>query len=519
MQINILKGLNTVISPSSVAHQDGTFSRASNVHVDIDGVWKPTSGIITSPTRTVYADNGITTYTKDNIVSSGIAVPNKPTITAPASGGARMESGIYYYIATHINTTSCCEGEASDALEHYVERNFNGSDTRINDVPKINVSTPSGHTTAVYRTKVIYTYKGSEIQRVQQNDPTEFFFCGIASSGAYYDYLHDSELGRPYEGRGSVATASPAVIQAFDGRMFAFYSGYARYSSVGKPVEFAQKHEIVYYFTHTNGTWSTGTFGEALATGTGDTTTIDFVPVLENGVRSEARLWCPELIDKTVVDAYEFRGKLWVFTSTTIGYIIPTSGGYKYVHLSENFGGILGTLCLGDSFLYGCDSSGAWILDGNFPKRISDGIVNPSTITKAEWKNASKEYWFGNNTTGYIYNARLDSITSSVDYAYASYDMTIWLAGDNGNVKEDIRITLITTGTYTAKVYQGSYPNTSQEDSGTYTFDGSYNVNVIETVNSGRFTGIVLSSEDSDFSLSALHIEGKNVNEFARAYR
>ena len=529
--INILKGLNEVISPASPAHQDGTLSTCENMYVDIDGTWKQSASASPSnPARSVIADNG-TAYTTSTIFSSGIAALAAPAVALHAGTGARMESGIYYYIVT--NTGSGCEGVASGATEHYVQRNFNGEDGRVNDIPSI--TTVSGYN--VYRTKVIYVYKGATIQRVQQNDPTEFFFVGQATGITLLDYLHDNELGRPYEGRGSIAVTSPAVIQRFDGRIFAFYSSatgnIARYSGVGKPLEFAQNHNILYTMKYTSGTskWDSGTFNEALkddATSS-NTTTVEFVPILENGVRGETKLWMPELVSKTIIDAYEFHGKLWVWSADTTGYITPSNGGYKYVHVSEDFGMVSGTLDLGDGALYGCDIEGAWVIDGDFPRKISEGIVSDGTIISGSWSNSLKSYTYATTVTGYsagyFYNARLGTITTRFMLETASpvwnSEMLFWIKGDEGQVKEDLIVTIIADGTFKATIYQGEFPSTTFcTNSGEYSFADAKRINVIEPNNSGRYTGIKLTAApDAGFILYGINIEASGVNKYERATR
>jgi len=299
---------------------------------------------------------------------------------------------------------------------------------------------------------------------------------------------------------------------------------------VGKPLEFAKKHTITYDMDYTDdgAAWDTGTFDEALGTSGTVTEAIEFMPILENGVRGEARLWMPELINKTIVDAYEFGGKLWVFSADTVGYIIPSGGGYKYVHLSEDFGIIADTLDVGDGLVYGCDSSGAWVLDGNLPRRLSDGIVEPSddlvTIDRAQWKNATKEYWFGDSASAYIYNARLDTITSrSVQYGGVGvYDpiCLLWFKA-NENIKEDIEVTVLAKEPYNGLIRTGDFPaDVDTEATGTYTFDQTKNNHKMSTNSSGRYVGILVSGqEEDDFILSGIHIDYKGVSEYERAYR
>lgn len=526
--INILQGLNTVVSPASAQWKDGAFSTCTNMRIASSGKLTTASGTITPPTRTVYADNGITNYAVASFNGSyGTAAQGAPTVSLAALSGARMESGIYYYIATKIDQTSGCEGISSGATEWYAERNFNGSDARINDVPAISLS--SGYY-RIYRTKAIYAYKGGTLQRVQKNSPTEFFYVGsISNATTLNDYLADDELGDRYEGRGGLAPTSPAVIQAFDGRLFAFYSGYALFSAVGRPLEFPQKHTITYTFTYTNGTWAGGTYKEALSTGTSGTKSVVFYPRLENGLEAEARLWLPELIGKTIVDAYEFKGKLWVWTATTTGYIVSAGNGYRYVHLSEDFGIIASTLCLGDAFLYGCDTDGAWVLGGDFPKRLSYGVVAPASITGAEWKNATKEYWFGkaDDTDIYIYNAMTNSVTSKVVPSTGTYpaELMLWLQMREDFVKENIRVTIITeAGAYKCTVYQGGYPDTSLcATSGEYTFAVTTpytNVQTIRPNNSGRFIGIKITADTgSGLIISGINVEPRPTSEYERNKR
>jgi hypothetical protein len=511
VNLNILIGLNEDVSPASFAHRDGALAVCKQMRVDKDGLWSKVaqSNVSANDLSSVVADDGVT-QTTANIVS-GIAANGSVSVSTSGSlTGSRMESGLYFYMAT--TATSGSEGVTSKAVEYYVGRHFSGNDVRAYDVPVI---TASGSTPRIYRTKVIYAQKGSKIQRVQQNSPTEFFYVG--SGTTVYDYLHDSELGYKYEGRGSVLSSTPAVIARFDGRIFAFYTGYARWSSVGRPREFPQAHNVSYYYNYSNSTWNAGDFKEGLAYSLdGSPKTITFYPTLENGVHAETRLWLPEIIDRAVVAALEFKGKLWVWTATTVGYIVPSGAGYRYIHLSEDFGATAGTIVEGGVYLFGADSNGAWILDGEFPKKISDGIISP-TINRGNWNSTYEEYWFGTASIQYIYNTKLGTITSKV----GSYtpEMIFWAQANDGKVKEDVRITiLLKSGACTATVYQGYYPDTSDcVSSGNYSISDGTHITVIEPINSGRYIGIKLVG--TTFELAGINIEAKDVNEFERNYR
>jgi len=411
-------------------------------------------------------------------------------------------------------STNGSEGVTSKAVEYYVGRHFNGNDERADDVPVI---TATGTTPKIYRTKVIYAAKGSKIQRVQINSPTEFYYVG--SGETVYDYLHDNELGEKYEGRGSKLTETPSVIARYDGRIFAFCSGgYARWSSVGRPREFPQIHDVAFHLNYSDSTWNAGTFKEGLEPISGTVKTITMYPTLENGVHAETRLWLPEILTKTVTTALEFNGKLWVWTANTVGYIIPSGGGYRYVHLSEHFGGIVGTIVQGGNLLYGCDANGAWVLDGNFPKKISEGLITPPTTTVGNWNSTYDEYWFGSAATQYIYNSRLGSITSKVTSG-GTPSMIFWVQANSGQVKEDIIVTvLLKSGACTAVVYQGYYPATSAcTNSGSYTIASGTYVTTIEPINSGRFIGVSLTG--TTFELAGINIEAKGISEYERNYR
>jgi hypothetical protein len=510
MNLNILTGLNEDVSPASIAHKDGALSVCKNMRVSKTGIWSPVTPTLVSGNdlSTVIADDGNEQTT--TTIQQGIDANGSVSVATYAQAGSRMQTGLYFYIAT--TSVNGSEGVTSKAQEYYVGRNFNGNDVRENDVPVI---TAEGDTPRIYRTKVIYAAKGSKLQRVQVNSPTEFFYVG--SGNTVYDYLHDSELGYKYEGRGSELSSAPAVIARFDGRIFAFYTGYARWSSVGRPREFPQVHTVVFHCDYSDSTWSGGDYKEKLEAVSGTKKTVSLYPTLENGVQAETRLWMPEILTDAVTTAVEFKGKLWVWTATTVGYITPSGAGYRYVHLSEHFGGIADTIVEGGASLYGCDSNGAWALDGNYPKKISEGIITPTGIDRGNWNSTYDEYWFGSSTKQYIYNSRLGTITSYVESGTPA--MTFWVQADVGQVKEDLRVTiLLKTGACTAVVWQGYYPATAAcVSSGSYTIaDGTY-VTTIEPINSGRFTGIVLTG--TSFELAGISIEAKGINEVERNYR
>uniref|UniRef100_A0A6H1ZPZ2 Uncharacterized protein n=2 Tax=viral metagenome TaxID=1070528 RepID=A0A6H1ZPZ2_9ZZZZ len=480
------------------------------MRVDKDGLWSKitTSLQEANDLSSVVADDNVTQTTAN--ITSGLAPSGNITVSVHTETGSRMQSGLYFYITTLA--TSGSEGVASKAVEHYVNRYFDGDDARANDVPKI--VTTSGN--RVYRTKIIYAYKGAHLQKVQLNSPTEFFYVG--SGTTVYDYLHDNELGYKYEGRGSVLDSEPDKIARFDGRIFAFYSGYARWSSVGRPREFPQNHDITYHLNYSDSVWDSGTFKEGLSSTTGTQKIITFNPVLENGLQGETRMWLPELIDKTVTAALEFKGKLWVWTSDTVGYITQSDTGYRYIHLSEGFGAITGTVVEGGVYLFGADSNGAWVLDGQFPKKISDGIITPPTITVGNWVSAYEEYWFGSASKQYVYNTRLGAITSVVQSATPS--QIFWVQFNDGQVKEKIKVTvLLKTGACTAIIYAGNYPTTADcTASGSYALNISTNkVKEMPINSSGRYIGISLSG--SAYTLAGINVEPEIVNKHERNQR
>jgi len=512
MNVNILTGLNEDVSPSSKVHRDGALSACTNMRVSKDGIWsKITDSLVSgNDLSSVTADDGVAQTTAT--IKSGIAVNGTVSVATYGAAGSRMETGLYFYMAT--TSLAGSEGVTSKAVEYYVGRHFSGNDVRANDIPVI---TATGTTPRIYRTKVIYAAKGSKIQRVQKNSPTEFFYVG--SGNTVYDYLHDSELGHKYEGQGSVLSSTPDVIARFDGRMFAFYTGYARWSAVGRPREFPQNHDVVFHLNYSDSTWTGGNYKEQLEAVSGTQKTITLVPTLENGVQSETRLWLPEILTGTVVTALEFMGKLWVWTATTVGYIVPSGAGYRYIHLSEHFGAIVNTVVKGGASLYGCDTNGAWVIDGDFPKKISQGLVTPVSIDRGNWNSTYDEYWFGTASKQYVYNSKLGTITSVVQSTTPAITMTFWIQADDGSVKEDLIVTiLLKSGGCKATVYQGCYPDTDAcESSGDYTIaDGTY-ITTIEPINSGRFIGIVLTG--TTFELAGINIEGKAIHELERNYR
>lgn len=508
--LNIFKGLNEVLSPASPAFDDGMATVAKNMRVSNDGLWEQLAlSSLTPMSITVTGDNGVN-YTTTTIESAGIAARSAPTVAQTSDAGARMEAGIYYYIATNYDETKGCEGIASGATEFYVYRGFDENDQRINDVVRISTGADNCR---IYRTKVIYAYKGGEIQRVQRNSISDFYFVGETDATGYcYDYLHDDELGEQYRGAGSKLASAPNLIASFDGRIFAFYntSGlYARYSNTGKPLEFPQKHTLTYslYYSVSNADWDEPSFKDGMGAGTLSTAVaVTFSPVLDNGAEGETYLYMPELDGLSIVGALEFKGKLWVWTASTVGYIVPAGAGYKYVHLSQNFGLITSTLAKGDTFLFGCDSDGAWVLDGSFPKRLSYNIVS-TTPTKGEWKNDNKEYWFGDDTDNYVYNAKLDTITSHL--ASGDSQLLFWFKLDGDFIKENIKVTLLTNNiACDVIIYSGEFPDTSVcQASNTFEFS-TERVKRASSNHSGRYIGVRIdATAGAGFDLSALTIE------------
>lgn len=438
--VNIFKGLVNGINPSSSAYPEGAAYVSDNSRIDKDGCWNkgPNEVAISSPPtlgrvpgksgnkeaflsikgssilakelgnsdNIAEGPNGYAYFTKsadypqywdgsDDSGSgdAGLAVPTSPTTAAPDAAGTRMESGIYLYLFTAYNATRDVESLPAAVIEWWVGKRYVG-DVRQNDVPKVS-ATSSGNTIRIYRSKVIKVKKGDTMQITKWT--SKFYFVGEAASAtAFYDYAHDSEIDKPenlFTGRGSKPPSTGIdALASFQNRMFYFVDDTAWYSSAGRPEEVPKYYTLTITATYSVGVWTTGTFKDQLAAGGPTSHTVTQRPLLDTGVYGDASIKIKELAGETVVLAKEINGKLWVFTARSSGYIVPTADyeGFRYVKVRDGIGLCSPwTLVKTPYGVFGADSKGIWVIEKDYPKRLSDGVVDIDDSGKSTYCNPS----------------------------------------------------------------------------------------------------------------------------------
>ena len=388
--MNIFRGLNNKVDPTSAVWQPGFASACDNSRIDDNMTWnqgpslashsetidKIATGLggnhmkvasylgtryiftgladadtlVTGPNGYVYfVDNSGSSYPElwigSKASASGVAAQTTLSAITTSGIGTRMEEGIYYYMCTRYDPARDCESLASYIYEHYVAKRYE-NDVRIADVPVLPaVSGTATHVTRWYRSMCVPIAKGDTRQIGTHTVPTDFYFIGEAATGSTFsDYAHDSEINSQenlYTARGGRPPTNCDCIGAFDNRIFYFQGQNIWWSSAGRPEEVPQLHTQTIYYTWSGGVWTAGTYKDKLTAGSAVTETLAYTyPLLDTGYRGEARLFCPDLASQNAVVAEEHNGKLWFWTETSTFYIERADNveGYRYVKVAEGIG-------------------------------------------------------------------------------------------------------------------------------------------------------------------------------------
>lgn len=476
--LNFTHGLINAIEPSSPLYKEGAACVSTNSRIDDNGTWNKgptTTNCTNAPTASTvpgksgnhfqlisitgvqYIADGLgnsdtlaegsngyayylasgtlkwwdgtdstTAVENTNYGTAGLAQPSQstyPTIAVTGTG-ARQESGIYFYFATIYNAVRDVESLPTPVVEHWVGKSYVG-DIRQADVPVLSGITSTGNRIRWYRSKVIKINKGDTQQLSQITIPTDYYFVGeVATGSTFADYANDTEIVRPenlYKHRGNPAQTSLNSVASFDNRFFTFKSHIVQWSSAGRPEEFPTGYSLRIRHDYSSGVWTTGTFKDQLTKGTAVYTTLAMSPVLESGIEASAIMTVTELVGQTVVRAYEYNGKLWVFTNRTTGYIAPTGtyDAYRYVKVRDDIG-VCSPWTLAESpyGLFGADRHGIWVIKGEILQRLSDGLIDITDSAKATycatanmaasfgvWVDDLNEYWWSVSNVQIVYRA------------------------------------------------------------------------------------------------------------------
>ena len=201
------------------------------------------------------------------------------------------------------------------------------------------------------------------------------------------DYLHDGELVEKYEGRGTPPPTDIDFLAPFNNRMYYFKDNTAYWSSAGRPEEVAQEYTLTYKLLSAAATTTTSTFTTK--------------PVLSTGGYGEAKYEIAELSGETIIAAYPWRNRLYVWTQEgTCGYLegTYTTEGIRFYLLRKGIGVISDkTLAHTPYGLIGADREGIWQMDNNGGLfRLSKGWIDIDDSTKSTHaKQSSLEHSFG----------------------------------------------------------------------------------------------------------------------------
>lgn len=350
---------------------------------------------------------------------AGLGRPDANGIAVADNGGGlkggRMQRGVYYYMYTYYDTAREVESLPSTVTDWVCSAwtTANSVDSAI--YPTITITHDASHSPSVgdayilasTRVRVYRTKRTYEPDR-EINAPNEFFFIGDLAYSAggmtINDFAHDSELVDRYEGRGTPPLTGVDCLASFENRMYYFIGNVVYWSSSGRPGEVALQYTLTYKTRNPAG-------GARIAN------TFPMMPLMAGGIQGEAKYEISELAGQTVIGAYPYNGKLWLWTDSMVGYLRPTLSieGVKFYLVRKGLGLISSkTLAHTPYGLFGADREGVWLLDNyNALSRLSKGVIDIDDSTKTTyflqstlvqsfgvWVPALSEYWWCAVNTG-----------------------------------------------------------------------------------------------------------------------
>lgn len=430
-------GLNNLLNPASAEYREGMAYRAKDCRLNSKGLWEArpklsttqgppslkafdytdgdqtwgsgnhfknvavqgtdlligslatTESITVGPNEILYGTAGAGTIVR--MISDGtdslVAAPTVPgEDTNPTESGAqlsRMELGTYFYIATSYNSTY--QHECIPAKAYQAEL------TDINNAITMTfIENSDSDEIRIYR-----SLRTSVSDKVYAPN-NKFYFVGVATTAAaFVDRLNDQEIiNNEYEARGSTPPDDIDALASWNNRMYYFKDNIVYWSSAGRPQEVAQEFELT---------------TEAVE---GGATTVDITikPRLSTGVYGEAKYEISELSSKTVTAAIPRGGRLWIFTATTVGYLVATNQleGIRYKEFRVGIGAVNDKCIAFTPYgVFGADRQGMWLLS-NYDEliRISDGAIDllagaDTTVTQSYvtdsfivWVPILEEVWW-----------------------------------------------------------------------------------------------------------------------------
>ena len=190
------------------------------------------------------------------------------------------------------------------------------------------------------------------------------------------DYSHDKELVEEYEGRGTPPPSGVDCMVSFANRMYYFVGNTVYWSSASRPEEVAQEYTL--------------NFSLLSAAATLVTSSLETMPKLSSGGYGEAKYEIAELSGETVIGAYAWRNRLYIWTEEgTCGYLDGTyaTEGVRFYKIRKGIGLVSEkTLAETPYGLFGADRDGIWQLTNNgVLQRISKGVIDIADSTKSTY--------------------------------------------------------------------------------------------------------------------------------------
>lgn len=420
--------LAAAISSISVAGQTVSITTSANHNMSVGGMVTVTNTTnfneanveLTTASGTSLVYTSTKTFSSPDPETAGMVIRGiGVAANLDSKSGGRMERGTYYYMFTLFDTVRQVESLPSNVTD-WVAAAWPATTLNVDSCiyPTIMISPDASHSPSagsaridantrvrVYRTKRTY-----EPDR-QINAPNEFYYIGdmaYASGGmSMDDFAHDSELVDRFEGRGTPPPTGIDYLVSFGNRMYYFIGNVVHWSSAGRPGEVALEYTLTYETRDPEGAASLSS-------------TFPMMPVMAGRVQGEAKYEIAELAGQTVIGAYSYGGKLWVWTDTMVGYLRPTlaTEGVRF-HLVRKGLGLISSKTLAHTpyGLFGADREGVWLLDNNSTLiRLSKGRIdiddsNKSTyFEQAEltnsfgvWVPSLTEYWLCGVNSGPAY--------------------------------------------------------------------------------------------------------------------
>jgi hypothetical protein len=212
-------------------------------------------------------------------------------------------------------------------------------------------------------------------------------------TAGFIDYMHDNELLDEYEGRGTPPPTAIDCIASFNNRMYYFVKNTVYWSSAGRPEEVALKYTLTYtvssYYLNV-------------------TASVENTPLLSTGAYGEAKYEIAELNGETIVAAYVYKNRLYLWTNQgSFGYLENSYAveGARFTMLRKGISVISDkTLAETPYGLFGADREGVWQLDtAGQIYRLSKNWIDIDTSTKTTYaKQSTLTDSFG------VWSARLD---------------------------------------------------------------------------------------------------------------